>query len=109
MLGRHDGVIHFTVGQRRGLKLATGAPLYVVRLDAGGDLRPHDLDHPRGAEEDVLGLEHLAHPARAEALDEPIFAVERLRRVASEEIGHGLQSYRTVAGRRPVGDNDRST
>jgi tRNA-specific 2-thiouridylase len=34
VLGRHDGIIHFTVGQRRGLKIATGAPLYVVRLDA---------------------------------------------------------------------------
>ena len=34
LLGRHDGIIHFTVGQRRGLGVATGAPLYVVRLDA---------------------------------------------------------------------------
>jgi tRNA-specific 2-thiouridylase len=36
VLGRHDGIIHFTVGQRRGLKIATGAPLYVVALDAAG-------------------------------------------------------------------------
>jgi tRNA-uridine 2-sulfurtransferase len=34
VLGAHSGIIHFTVGQRRGLGLATGAPLYVVRLDA---------------------------------------------------------------------------
>src|SRR5262245_18049706 len=34
VLGRHDGIIHFTVGQRRGLKVAAGYPLYVVRLDA---------------------------------------------------------------------------
>ena len=34
VLGRHSGIIHFTVGQRRGLGIATGAPLYVVRLDA---------------------------------------------------------------------------
>jgi tRNA-specific 2-thiouridylase len=34
VLGRHDGVINFTVGQRRGLKLASAEPLYVVRLDA---------------------------------------------------------------------------
>jgi tRNA-uridine 2-sulfurtransferase len=34
VLGRHDGIIHYTVGQRRGLKLAVGEPLYVVRLDA---------------------------------------------------------------------------
>jgi tRNA-specific 2-thiouridylase len=34
LLGTHNGIIHFTVGQRRGLGIATGAPLYVVRLDA---------------------------------------------------------------------------
>ena len=35
VLGRHDGIINYTVGQRRGLGLAAGEPLYVVRLDAG--------------------------------------------------------------------------
>jgi len=34
VLGSHGGIIHFTIGQRRGLGIATGAPLYVVRLDA---------------------------------------------------------------------------
>jgi tRNA-specific 2-thiouridylase len=34
VLGRHDGIIHYTVGQRRGLGIAAGLPLYVVRLDA---------------------------------------------------------------------------
>jgi tRNA-uridine 2-sulfurtransferase len=34
VLGRHEGIIHFTVGQRRGLRVATGHPLYVVRLEA---------------------------------------------------------------------------
>jgi tRNA-specific 2-thiouridylase len=34
VLGRHDGIIHFTVGQRRGLGVAAGQPLYVLRLDA---------------------------------------------------------------------------
>jgi tRNA-specific 2-thiouridylase len=34
VLGEHSGIIHFTVGQRRGLGIATGTPLYVVRLEA---------------------------------------------------------------------------
>ncbi|MEO1040506.1 MAG: tRNA 2-thiouridine(34) synthase MnmA [Pseudomonadota bacterium] len=34
VLGRHEGVIRYTVGQRRGLGVALGEPLYVVRLDA---------------------------------------------------------------------------
>ena len=34
VLGAHSGIIHYTIGQRRGLGVAAGAPLYVVRLDA---------------------------------------------------------------------------
>ena len=39
ILGRHRGIMHYTVGQRRGLGLAEstaggGEPLYVVKLDA---------------------------------------------------------------------------
>jgi tRNA-specific 2-thiouridylase len=34
VLGRHDGIIHYTVGQRRGLGIAAGEPLYVVKIDA---------------------------------------------------------------------------
>ncbi|MGH6661583.1 MAG: tRNA 2-thiouridine(34) synthase MnmA, partial [Rhodospirillales bacterium] len=33
VLGRHAGVIHYTVGQRRGLRLAAPQPLYVIRLE----------------------------------------------------------------------------
>jgi len=32
-LGRHKGLAHYTVGQRRGIGVATGTPLYVVALD----------------------------------------------------------------------------
>ena len=33
VLGRHGGIMNFTVGQRRGLGIADGEALYVVRLD----------------------------------------------------------------------------
>ena len=33
-LGRHEGITRYTVGQRRGLNVAVGEPLFVVRLDA---------------------------------------------------------------------------
>ena len=33
ILGNHKGIIHYTVGQRKGLGLALPAPLYVCRLD----------------------------------------------------------------------------
>jgi tRNA-specific 2-thiouridylase len=34
VLGRHEGVHRFTIGQRKGLGLSTGIPLYVVGIDA---------------------------------------------------------------------------
>ncbi len=34
VLGTHKGIVHYTVGQRRGLNVAEGEPLYVVKLDA---------------------------------------------------------------------------
>jgi tRNA-specific 2-thiouridylase len=51
VLGRHDGVAGFTIGQRRGLGLAAGRALYVVDLDPDtgrvtvGDAA--DLEHDR--------------------------------------------------------------
>jgi tRNA-specific 2-thiouridylase len=33
ILGRHEGLHRYTVGQRRGLGLAVGRPLYVIELD----------------------------------------------------------------------------
>ncbi|MBV8961811.1 MAG: tRNA 2-thiouridine(34) synthase MnmA, partial [Hyphomicrobiales bacterium] len=34
VLGQHRGVMHYTVGQRKGIGVADGEPLYVLRLDA---------------------------------------------------------------------------
>lgn len=34
VLGRHPGIAHFTIGQRRGLGIASATPLFVLRLDA---------------------------------------------------------------------------
>ena len=33
VLGGHEGIVHYTIGQRKGLGIAAGEPLYVVKLD----------------------------------------------------------------------------
>ena len=33
VLGEHEGIVHYTIGQRKGLGIAAGEPLYVVKLD----------------------------------------------------------------------------
>ena len=37
VIGEHGGVHHFTVGQRKGLGVSTGSPLYVIQIK--GDTR----------------------------------------------------------------------
>ena len=34
VLGTHDGITGYTIGQRRGLNVAVGEPLFVIRIDA---------------------------------------------------------------------------
>ena len=34
VLGRHKGICHYTIGQRKHLGISVGAPIYVVRIDA---------------------------------------------------------------------------
>jgi len=53
VMGRHDGIINFTVGQRRGLGVATGEPLFVVKLDAAAK---RVIVGPR----DALGVSRIA-------------------------------------------------
>ncbi len=48
VLGQHDGIIHFTIGQRRGIGIGGHAPLYVVRL------APKQRQVIVGAREDLL-------------------------------------------------------
>ena len=33
VVGRHEGIIHYTIGQRKGLKIALGRPVFVKKID----------------------------------------------------------------------------
>src|SRR6516164_1320373 len=70
VLGRHDGVHHFTVGQRKGLGVATGSPLYVININgAKGQVTVGDNEHLysrtlRARRTNLISLEALAEPMR---------------------------------------------
>jgi len=36
-IGEHEGIINYTIGQRKGIKIASNNPLYVVNIDAGNN------------------------------------------------------------------------
>ncbi len=70
VLGSHDGVHRFTIGQRRGLGVATGHPSFVTRIDAStGTVHVGGTDSllARGAKVTALSLaEGVTLPVRAQ-------------------------------------------
>ena len=36
-IGEHEGIINYTIGQRKGIKIASNNPLYVVNIDANNN------------------------------------------------------------------------
>jgi len=73
VLGEHEGVINYTIGQRRGLGVATGEPLFVVKIDAPKRrvlVGPREALMTRGLlleELNWLGQGSLEEAARSEA------------------------------------------
>ena len=90
VVGRHDGIEHYTIGQRRGLGIAFGEPRYVVKIEADSrrvvvgtaeELQRDELtadranwlvDRPTSPIECQVKIRYLSKPAHATvtALDE---------------------------------------
>jgi tRNA-specific 2-thiouridylase len=72
VVGEHGGVHHFTVGQRRGLRVAAGEPLYVIATDPASRRvmvgRDRELlsDHARVGGVNWNSIAAPAEPVRAE-------------------------------------------
>ena len=67
VLGKHKGIIHYTIGQRKGLGLALPAPMYVKAIDPEGNRV-------------VLGYEKELYSAQAAAEDVNLIAVSSMDR-----------------------------
>jgi tRNA-uridine 2-sulfurtransferase len=62
VLGQHDGVHHYTIGQRKGLGIAAAEPLYVIALDAVNN-------------KVIVGDRTLATQPECTVFDEPQFSI----------------------------------
>lgn len=63
VLGRHKGIAFYTIGQRRGLGIALGKPLYVVAIDSNKDVIVV------GSEKEILKDELIARDVNWIAID----------------------------------------
>ena len=72
VLGQHKGIIHYTVGQRKGLGIALGAPMFVKSKDAATGqvvLSGNDALFSRRVEvgaTNLIAMDHLTSPIRCE-------------------------------------------
>ena len=76
ILGRHRGIVHYTVGQRKGLGIAFGKPTYVCGKNA------EDGTVLLGSNEDLFSRELTAHSINLIALpriDSPLRVEARIR------------------------------
>lgn len=73
VMGEHSGVHHFTVGQRRGLRVAAGEPLYVIATEPASQRviigRGEELLRSKMRVKDVnwISIEPITTPRRASA------------------------------------------
>lgn len=64
ILGRHQGIIHYTVGQRKGLGIALGRPAFVV------EIRPETNEVVIGSNDDIFTDRLIANKLNAMAVEE---------------------------------------
>jgi len=83
VLGEHRGIIHYTVGQRRGLGISAGEPLYVLAID------PDRNEVVIGSRSEVLGSELVAAEMNWIAEEKPTrpIAVEAKIRYLHKQAG----------------------
>ncbi len=94
ILGEHSGIHHFTVGQRRGLRVAAGSPLYVISID------PETRQIVVGSEQQLLRRSFFATDVNwigLEQLTEPIHVQVKIR--------HRFTPAAAIV--RPTGDSSR--
>ncbi len=63
IVGRHEGIIRYTVGQRKGLGIALGHPVFVTRIDAASNtvhLAPAGMEYGGTVVIDSLNFQKLA-------------------------------------------------
>ena len=100
VLGRHRGVEHYTIGQRRGLGVCSGEPLYVSSIDAERNVIV--LAGADGLLADALVADDLVWPAGAEPQDE--FRAMAKVRLATPPASATIRPHAAKAGETFVGD-----
>ena len=113
VLGRHEGIHRFTVGQRKGLRLSASEPLYVLALDPAdqhrrrGPARGARRDATHGVGRELDRRRCAGRPARAPPCRFAIATRPRARRVHAAPWRAGARRVRRAPARRHAGPGGR--
>ncbi len=89
ILGQHKGITHYTIGQRKGLGIALGAPAFVVAI------RPETNEVVLGTNEDVFTKTLYANHLNAMAIPEFVDGMELKAKIRYSHAGSMCRIYKT--------------
>ena len=81
VLGRHKGIIHYTIGQRKGLNLAMGHPVFVSAI------RPETNEVVIGENEDIFKTELRCRNLNAMSVSEFVSGMEVMAKIRYHHKG----------------------
>lgn len=81
IIGRHKGIINYTIGQRKGLGIALGRPAFVV------EIRPETNEVVIGTNEDVFANSLIANRLNAMAVSEFVDGMEVIAKIRYNHEG----------------------
>ncbi len=90
ILGRHKGITHYTIGQRKGLGIALGQPVFVTAI------RPETNEVVLGSNEDVFTTKLYANRLNAMAVPEFTDGMELKAKIRYSHAGSICQIHRTA-------------
>ncbi len=92
-VGEHKGIIHYTVGQRKGLGVALGKPAYVI-------------DKDRTTNTVILGNEGDLYTDRLQAADLNMIAIEKLTSPINATVKTRYSQKEDIAVLHPIDENN---
>lgn len=90
VVGKHDGIVHYTIGQRKGLGIALGYPAYVTAIDSAANtvtIGPREALDVRGFR--VSDVVWTASAVPAEAIEAEVRTHYHARRVPVRIVPDG--------------------
>ena len=89
VLGQHKGITHYTIGQRKGLGIALGAPAFVVAI------RPETNEVVLGTNEDVFTTKLYANRLNTMSIPEFVDGMELKAKIRYSHAGSMCKITRT--------------